>query len=121
MKWPWQKREPVTQFGMPYPEGWDKLLDDRNFQIVWARVSRSDIWKDNLEPHFRRMLIDSLLAMAKADDPALVVRHQEQARMLSFILEQPLRAEMMESAAREHAIKTGKLKAPEMETANGRR
>lgn len=85
---------------------WDDLGDlweVRGKKVVWPRVAFAPVYKDELEPWFRTMLLQTFIAIAHEKDPSRIVWLQARATLLNDLLEQPRLAMAKVEAAMENA------------------
>ena len=103
MRWPWQRKE------MPAFEGWGDLLEARDMRPVWPRISKSQVWVNDLEPWFRQALLYTLFELARERDPEHVIRLQERAKLLNEWLEAPILAMARQNALLNNLAETNRF------------
>lgn len=100
-----------AESGVREPENnWDHIADVwavREHRVTWPRVTMSDVWRNELEPYYRQLLLSSLVRMAHERDPETIRMLQERAKLLNEWLETPRLAEARMNAAMDNALGLG--------------
>jgi hypothetical protein len=108
----------------PKENSWEGIADAwacKNHKVTWPRVTMSEVWRTELEPYYRQMLLSSLVRLAHETDADKLRMLQERAKLLNEWLETPRLAEARMNAALDNALGSGdkrQLRA-QMERAQG--
>lgn len=99
---------------------WHDLWQHKDARPVWPRVTRSDTWRNELEPRYKRMLLETFVAAAREQDANRKRILDARAVVLLDFLEEPRIAEMRAEFALTNAYRSGRRDVldAEMERAN---
>ncbi len=86
---------------------WGDLWALRSHKTFWPGITRSDVWKEGLEPFFRESLLRTAAQMMTERDEDTYRTLQVRMQLLNEWLEAPIRAEMMVQIALNNAYQGG--------------
>ncbi len=89
---------------------WLDLWDYKDAKVFWPRITKTQVWKEDLRPAYKHMLLKAMRALAMETDPTRFVALQQRVLLLNDLLEIPARAEAMADAALNNALASGNVR-----------
>ena|SRR5690349_3385188 len=85
----WGGIKPCEHTTTPQMAVWDDLNEFAAFRPAWPLIVKSDVWRKELEPWLKRLLLETDAKLRVEPDADMVRRYQVRALLLDGLLQQP--------------------------------